>query len=344
MKKLSLLAVLTCMIVLCLCGCTSPFTSVERESRRPEEGFIERETQLENQGQMPNGQPSTTDAKIAVVYFSATGNTRTVAEFIKQETNADIYEIVPAQIYTDADLTWTDNNSRATKEQNDKTARPEIQNEIDLSAYHTIFLGYPIWFGDCPRIVQTFIETNSLNGKTVIPFCTSGSSGISGSENTLKQYNEINWQPGKRLTTSQTEVTSWVQSLALEVEERGENEEVKPNTIILSVNQHTFTIQLEENEAVKELMKRLDSENITVEAHEYGGFEKVGSLGFSLPTADEQITTQAGDIVLYQGNQVSLFYHANSWNYTKLGRIENVSEQELIDVLGDGNVTLVFSK
>ena len=153
------------------------------------------------------------DKKIAVVYFSATGTTKKVAEHIQNAVNADIFEIIPQEKYTSDDLNWHDHQSRTTKEQNDKSARPEMQNEIDLSSYDVVFLGYPIWWGDTPRIIQTFVETNALNGKTVIPFCTSGGSGISGSESTLKSYKGITWLSGRRLGTSQSEVEKWVKSI-----------------------------------------------------------------------------------------------------------------------------------
>ena len=155
----------------------------------------------------------TSNKKVAVVYFSATGTTKTVAEYIKDEVNGDIFEIIPKQKYSSSDLNWNDNSSRSTKEQNDKNARPEIQNNIDVSSYDVIFIGYPIWWGDTPRIIQTFMESHELSGKTMIPFCTSGGSGIQASENTLKSYSGINWISGKRLTTSKSEIANWVKSI-----------------------------------------------------------------------------------------------------------------------------------
>lgn len=155
----------------------------------------------------------TSDKKIAIVYFSATGTTKTVAEYIKDETKGDIFEIIPKQKYESDDLNYNNSNSRATKEQNDKNARPEIANNINVSNYDIIFIGYPIWWGDTPRIIQTFIESHELKGKTMIPFCTSGSSGITGSESTLKSYKGINWIAGKRLSGSKSDVSSWVKSL-----------------------------------------------------------------------------------------------------------------------------------
>lgn len=151
--------------------------------------------------------------KVAIVYFSATGTTKAVAEYIKDTTNGDIFEIIPKEKYTSEDLNWNNNNSRSTKEQNDKNSRPEISNRIDVSSYEVIFLGYPIWWNDTPRIIQTFMDNTNLSGKTVIPFCTSGGSGISGSENTLKSYTGINWISGKRLGTSKNDIVNWVKSL-----------------------------------------------------------------------------------------------------------------------------------
>ena len=115
------------------------------------------------------------------------------------------------------------------------------------------------------------------------------------------------------------------------------------DSVKVQINDDLFDIELENNSATQEFLKELEKGNITVNATEYGGFEKVGELGFSLPTSDENINTEPGDIVLYQGDKVSLFYGSHSWSYTKLGKIDNMSSNELKEVLGPGNVTLVFS-
>lgn len=154
------------------------------------------------------------NANIAIIYFSATGTTKKVAGYIKELTNGDLIEIVPKDKYTDSDLNYNNSNSRSTQEQNDSSARPEISNNIDTDSYDVIFLGYPIWWGDAPRIILTFLDEANLSGKTVIPFCTSGSSGISTSVNYFKNnYKNVNWLDGKRLEPSQSEVTAWVNSL-----------------------------------------------------------------------------------------------------------------------------------
>ncbi len=113
--------------------------------------------------------------------------------------------------------------------------------------------------------------------------------------------------------------------------------------IKLRVNNSVLDVKLEDNDATKSLVEKLENGNVIINAHEYGNFEKVGDLGFSLPRNDKSITTSAGDIVLYQGNQISIFYNSNSWSYTKIGKIQNINANELKNILGSGDVTLVLS-
>lgn len=117
--------------------------------------------------------------RVAVIYFPCTGNTRTAAERIRDLTGADLMELVPEQPYTSQDLDYNDESCRANQEQKDPAARPRIAGQpLDLSQYGTIYLGYPIWQGTAPRIINTFLDSYDLTGKTIRPFCTSGSSGI----------------------------------------------------------------------------------------------------------------------------------------------------------------------
>ena len=115
------------------------------------------------------------------------------------------------------------------------------------------------------------------------------------------------------------------------------------NTVKVKIRDNAFDVKLENNSATLELIKALEKGNVTVNATEYGGFEKVGDLGFSLPTNDEKVDTNPGDIVLYQGDKVSLFYGSHTWSYTKLGKIVNTDSDKLKEVLGSGDVTLEFS-
>lgn len=156
------------------------------------------------------------NSKEAIIYFSTTGTTRTIAEYIKNYTNGDLIEITPKEKYTSSDLDYGNNDSRANKEQNNTNARPEIENKIDISNYDVIYLGYPIWWGDVPKIILTFLDNNDLTGKKVIPFSTSHSSGMQTSLNTLKNYNNnIKWLDGKRFSSSssQNEVNDWIKSV-----------------------------------------------------------------------------------------------------------------------------------
>ena len=164
----------------------------------------ETKTIIKENNQMDNGEfPSTGDG-VLVAYFSATGTTKRVAEKIAELTSADLYEIEPKNPYSDADLNWNDRNSRSTKEMDDVNARPEIGSfDIELSEYKTIYLGYPIWWGDAPRIMSTFVEKYKFDGIKVIPFCTSGGSGIGRSGSNLASLaGSGEWSRGERLNSS----------------------------------------------------------------------------------------------------------------------------------------------
>ena len=152
-----------------------------------------------------------------VIYFSATGNTKGVAEKIAAVTDADIYQITPVDKYTSEDLNYDNDESRATVEQNDPSARPEIKGDpVSLEGYSTIYLGYPIWWGQEPRIMDTFVESCDFSDKTVIPFCTSGSSDIGDSGETLAENAGTgNWLDGRRFAagTGKDEIKEWIDSL-----------------------------------------------------------------------------------------------------------------------------------
>ena len=154
---------------------------------------------------------------VLVVYFSATGNTKAVAEKIASITDADIYEIRAAQEYTEADLNWNDSDSRTTHEQDDPSVRPEIGSDpVSLEGYSTIYIGYPIWWGEEPRIMDTFAESYSFDGIRMIPFCTSGSSGMGRSgKNLAENAGSGDWQDGKRFGAgaSEDEIRSWIEEL-----------------------------------------------------------------------------------------------------------------------------------
>ena len=157
---------------------------------------------------------------ILIVYFSATGTTKGVAEKLQEALNVDIYEIVPEAPYTDADLNWNDRKSRTSIETDDPSCRPAIAGELpDLTAYDTVLIGYPIWWGDVPRIVSNFVEQVDLTDKTMAVFFTSGSSGLGSSMKHLEQQAGGGaWLEGKRFTerTIVEDLAAWAQSLGIE--------------------------------------------------------------------------------------------------------------------------------
>lgn len=156
-----------------------------------------------------------------VVYYSASGNTKGVAEKIAKITEADLFEIEPVEPYTDDDLNWTNNNSRVTREHNDESLRDVklVSTSVEnWDSYDTVYIGYPIWWGIAAWPVNSFVQLNDFEGKTVIPFATSTSSGLCDSGNLLKkQAGTGDWQKGKRFSAgvSPDEVASWVSDLGL---------------------------------------------------------------------------------------------------------------------------------
>lgn len=140
-------------------------------------------------------------SKVLVAYFSASGVTENVALKVARAVDGDLFEIEPRIRYTAQDLDWRDKTSRSTIEMQDKKSRPEITHTADLSEYDTVVIGFPVWWYTAPTIINTFLESTDFSGKTLIPFCTSGSTGISGCEKDLKNaYPQYTWKPGKRLT------------------------------------------------------------------------------------------------------------------------------------------------
>lgn len=164
-----------------------------------------------------SAEDTTAHSDVLVAYFSATGTTKGVAERIAAVTGGDLYEILAADPYTADDLNYNDRSSRSTSEQNDKNARPEIGSvDLSLEGYTTIYLGFPIWWGEEPRILDTFVEKYSFEGITVIPFCTSGGSGIGRSGPNMEALAGTGtWLEGKRFSgnVSEADLQSWIDGL-----------------------------------------------------------------------------------------------------------------------------------
>ncbi len=227
MKKIiALLLMITLCVSLAACGNveesgndkTTNNTAINEENYQEETSLAEVNSQTaESIAVTESTTELSTEAKnesnILVVYFSATGNTKAIAESIADGLGADIYEIVPEEPYTDADLDYNDDNSRTTLEMNDSAVRPVISGTVEnFDQYDTVFLGYPIWWGQAPRILDTFVESYDFTGKTVIPFCTSASSGIDSSADTLESLAGTgNWVDGQRFNGNESvdKVMEW---------------------------------------------------------------------------------------------------------------------------------------
>ena len=281
------------------------------------------------------------DSDILVSYFSRTGTTEVIADYIIDITGADVFEIEALVPYTDEDIQYSNSSCRANQEQNDKSVRPEIADTLEnIEQYDTIFLGYPIWWGEEPRIIDTFLESYDFSGATVIPFCTSHSSGMSTSENNIRnldvEYGAL--LSGKRFSadSTQNDVAGWLDTLPISEKEN----ETKMN---IEVNGHLLTATLEDNSSAKAFAELIKSEPLTINMDDYANFEKVGKLPKNLPRNDEQIRTEAGDIILYQGNQITIYYDENTWNFTRIGKIDNITQSELKEILGTGSVSVTFS-
>lgn len=230
MKKIIAL-LLTLLMAVSLVACAGDGEPAETTSPDVESSVTEETSETESETAQPDATEETESisetnsetkvTKVLVAYFSATHTTEGVAEHIANGLNANLYEIVPKEPYTDADLDYNDNNSRSTIEMNDPSARPEISGSVEnMEQYDIVFIGYPIWWGEAPRIVSTFMESYDFAGKTIVPFCTSGGSGVGSSASNLEQLTSgATWLEGHRLngSDSQETVMEWVNGLGLDI-------------------------------------------------------------------------------------------------------------------------------
>ncbi|MFA6779903.1 MAG: flavodoxin [Paludibacteraceae bacterium] len=297
------------------------------------------DNETESEMEPGRAEENVSSKKTIVVYFSQTEHTKAIAEHISEVVDADTWRIEALVPYTQADIDYGNSSSRTSVEQNDESARPKIKDtRSNLDGYDVVYLGYPIWWGIAPRIILTFLESCDLSGKIVIPFCTSASSGIGTSDTQLHAFApNATWMPGRRFAvgSSLETVRGWVNSV--------HPEKSGAYSMNLFVNGHKLTASMSSNSSASALRDLLEKGDLTILMSDYGGFEKVGPLGASLPANDEYITTEPGDIILYQGDKITLYYDVNAWNFTRLGKIDGVEGIDLKPILGDGGVTVVLS-
>lgn len=227
MKTKKIAAVLlTCIVAIGLmagCGASNTNQSASNNDSQStstnQSGNEEADTNSENTTDTTEN-TSTGNGKTLVVYYSASGNTKDVAEKIKI-TEADLFEIEPVEPYTDDDLDWTDDDSRVSRKHDDESLRDVelVSTTVDnWDSYDTVYIGYPIWWGIAAWPVDNFVKENDFTGKTVIPFCTAATSGIGDSGNLLEEMTGTgDWKEGERFHggASESDISSWIDSLGL---------------------------------------------------------------------------------------------------------------------------------
>lgn len=236
-RTLSLLLSLVMALSLAACSGSGDGSSSQVSSAAPESSAAESsasESSSEASSEISSEAPSSSEvssqvqagetasgSSVLVVYYSATGNTAQMAQYIADSTGGDLFEIQPVEPYTDDDLNWTDDNSRVSQEHADESLRDVelVADTVDnWDQYDTVFIGYPIWWGIAAWPVDGFVEANDFSGKTVIPFCTSSSSGLDESGQLLADMAGTgDWQEGQRFRSgaSQEDVQSWIEELGL---------------------------------------------------------------------------------------------------------------------------------
>lgn len=213
MKKWLLPMILMSCLAMTVSACSPTEESVNTENPTPQP---EPDPDPEN----PNPQPA--DSHALVVYFSCTNTTKGIADRIVEVTDAAAWRIEPEEPYTSEDLNYNNSSCRANREQNNPSARPAIKGKCeDIADYDVIFLGYPIWWGKAPKVIFTFLEGHDLTGKTIVPFCTSHSSGIGSSDTDLHQLaTGAEWERGQRFSGNESEETikNWIESMNLNID------------------------------------------------------------------------------------------------------------------------------
>ena len=297
-----------------------------------------------------NGDYSAAEGNTLVVYYSYTGNCRDIVQSLNAVLSADVLEITPAE----KGLKYEANNyALGTQLLNAIKADPDNADsypgidpvDVDMSRYDNIIVVTPLWWCQMAAIMQTFLfhYGPQMAGKQVALVVSSASSGISGVVADAKRLvpeaswmGDALWINNSNRSKTASLLSEWMATLNLKMESMKMN---------ITIDGQTRSVTLVDNAATQTLVQALKETPITFEVDDYGGFEKVGDLGRSLPTANEQITTEPGDVILYSGDQIVLFYGSNSWSYTRLGHIDNATVEQLKSFLkaGKGTVSVTLS-
>ena len=293
-------------------------------------------------------------AKTLIVYYSYTGNCQQIVESLTAQVEADVMRIEPA----DKTQKYEANNyaigtallNAIKAAPNDAASYPAIDpvSITDLSQYQNIIIVTPLWWSQMAAIMQTYLFNYGaqMAGKHVAMIVSSHSSGISGVVTDAKRLvpdciwmGDALWINASNHSNRATLIQDWLPTLNFA------EKQTTMNQMYITIDGMTQSATLADNTATKELIAKLQQAPITVMLNSSGGFEIWGALGFSLPTSNEQVNAQPGDIVLYNGSNICMFYGSNSWSYTRLGKIDGLSESELRTFLkaGESNISVTLS-
>ena len=297
-----------------------------------------------------DGQEQSESGSCIVLYCSRTGNTERMAQTISTTLGCDMIEVVPETPYEDDYNAMLDRAGAelAAIEQGDY---PAVATSVEnFDTYDIVFVGYPIWYGHMATPMQAFLHEHAdlLAGKRIALFASSGSSGIGTSERDAASlvpdavFTESLLLTSSSLNSMESLVPVWLDEM--QISDNQTNADMENNKVRLTVEGgRTFTATLVDNTSAQALVEQLAKGDITVEMEDYADMEKVGTLGISLPRNDRPTITGPGDLILYQGHNFVIYYDTNSWNFTRLGKIDNVSQTELKAALGEGDVRVTLS-
>ena len=294
----------------------------------------------------------TAHGKTLVAYYSYTGNCRSIVSELTKQLNADVVEITPVdktQHYEDNGYAIGTALLNAIKANpTDADSYPAIDPvNVDASTYDNIIIVTPLWWSQMAAIMQTYLfqNTSAMAGKNVALVVSSSSSGISGVEADAKRLlpaatwmGDALWINDSNRSRTSSLVAEWLPTLQF-------NTSTSNMTMNITIGGVTQSVTLADNVATHALIENLSQAPVTVSLDTNGDFEIWGPLGFSLPTANEYIDGQPGDVVLYSGSNICIFYGSNSYNYTRLGRIDGLSASALKTFLkgGQNNISVTLS-
>lgn len=291
-------------------------------------------------------------SKTLIVYYSYTNHTEEIVADLKGMINADVIEVEPEEKGLDfAANNYAIGSAQLSKINNapeEESSYPAIDPvDVNMSQYNTIIIATPLWWSQMATYMQTFLFKygQEMDGKNIGLIVSSHSSGISGVETDAKRLVPNGKFMSKSLwinNANHSKRKSMLEQWLLDVDYTNLSATTN-NTMYLKINNKILSVDLESNSSAEALVDLLKEGDITYEAHDYGDFEKVGELGHTLPANNKQITTEPGDVILYNGNNICIFYGSNSWSYTRLGKIRDINADDLKSILGNGDVAVTFT-